>query len=422
MTQPWPVCSDKTKEIIKTLRANPQVEAAIQTAVTEQEKRIADQIKLTEVPAPPFHEEERAKVLLQMFKEYGLTDVKQDAIGNVIGRRKGSGNGPTLVIGAHIDTVFPAGTDCKVRKEGTIYHAPGISDDAAGLASMLQVIRCLNENNIQTVGDIVFVGTLGEEGNGDLRGCKALFKEKNDYDGMIAIDSANVHRILRGAVGCKRFRVIFEGQGGHSLHKFGIVGSAIHGLARAIMRVDELKAPTDPKCTFNFGVIKGGTSVNAIAARAEAELDIRSFNQEALEAFVKTVLETIEAACDEENMRWNLEGASAVELKIEQIGDRPAGMNADDASVIQASYGALLSLGISLDKYTLAATDQNVPLFYGLPATTLGAGGTEDNNHALNEYWNSENAFQGPQAALLTALTLVGVQGVTEPILEIAKH
>jgi tripeptide aminopeptidase len=353
-----------------------------------------------------------------MFKQYGLTDVKQDAIGNVIGRRKGTGSGPTLVVGAHIDTVFPAGTDCKVHRDGDVYAAPGISDDAAGLASMLQVIRCLNENNIETVGDIVFVGTLGEEGNGDLRGCKALFKEKNDYDGMIAIDSANVHRILRGAVGCKRFRIIFEGPGGHSLHKFGIVGSAIHGLSRAIVRVDELKVPTDPKCTFNFGVIKGGTSVNAIAARAEAELDIRSFNQPALEAFVKTVLETIEAACDEENMRWGLEGDGMVSLKIEQIGDRPAGMNADDASVIQAAYGSLLSLGISLDKYTLAATDQNVPLFYGLPATTLGAGGTEENNHALSERWNAKDAFQGPQVAFLTALTLVGMKGVSEPILE----
>ncbi len=158
--------------------------------------------------------------------------------------------------------------------------------------------------------------------------------------------------------------------------------------------------------------------MNAIAARAEAELDIRSFNQPALEAFVKTVLETIEAACDEENMRWGLEGDGMVSLKIEQIGDRPAGMNADDASVIQAAYGSLLSLGISLDKYTLAATDQNVPLFYGLPATTLGAGGTEENNHALSERWNAKDAFQGPQVAFLTALTLVGMKGVSEPILE----
>ena len=148
MTDPRPVCTEKTQDIIKTLRSNAQVEAALELAVKQQEKRIADQIILTETPAPPFHEEERAKVLLGMFKQYGLTDVKQDAIGNVIGRRKGTGSGPTLVMGAHIDTVFPAGTDCKVHRDGDVYAAPGISDDAAGLASMLQVIRCQNKKRI----------------------------------------------------------------------------------------------------------------------------------------------------------------------------------------------------------------------------------------------------------------------------------
>ncbi|WP_368430322.1 M20/M25/M40 family metallo-hydrolase [uncultured Parasutterella sp.] len=422
MTDPKPVCTDKTKAVIAALRADPVIAKAIQQCEEQHQQRIDDQVKLTEIPAPPFHEEVRADALVEMFKQYGVENAHKDTIGNVIGRVKGSGNGPVLVIGAHIDTVFKEGTDCTVRKEGNVYYAPGISDDAGGLAGMLQVMRCVTQNNIKPVGDIVFVGTLGEEGNGDLRGCKALFKEKNDYDGMIAIDSANVHRILRGAVGCKRFRIIFESMGGHSLHKFGIVGSTIHGLARAITMVDNLEAPQDPKCTFNFGVIKGGTSVNAIAARAEAELDIRSFNQPSLEAFVEKILATIKQACEDENKRWNLEGENAVRLIIEQIGDRPAGMNADDASVIQAAYGALLSLDISLDKYTLAATDQNVPLYYGLPATTLGAGGTEANNHALSESWDSTDAFQGPQVAFLTAMTLVGVQGVTEPILEKAKH
>ncbi len=415
-----PICSQETKDLIAKLRACPMVEKGLAQAEEQQQKRIDEQIQLTEVPAPPFHEEERAKVFAQLLTKAGIPGVHQDEIGNVIGRLKGTGNGPTLVIGAHIDTVFKEGTPIKVTQEGTTYYAPGISDDAAGLASLLQVARSITEQGIKTVGDIVFVGTLGEEGNGDLRGCKALFKAKNDYDGMLAIDSANVHRILRGSVGCKRYKVIFESLGGHSLHKFGIVGSAIHGLARAITKVDELSVPAEPKCTFNFGVIKGGTSVNAIAAKAEAELDIRSVDQPSLEAFVAQVLKAIQEACDEENKRWNLEGENAVRLTIEQIGDRPAGANKDDASVIQAAYGTLQSLGISLDKYTLAATDQNVPLFYGLPATTLGAGGTEANNHSLSEWWNAENAYQGPQAAFLTALTLVGVDGVTEPLLE--KH
>ncbi len=413
-----PICTQETQELIAKLRACPAVEKGLAQAEEQHQQRINEQVQLTEVPAPPFHEEERAKVFAQLLAAAGIPDVHQDQIGNVIGRLKGIGNGPTLVIGAHIDTVFKEGTPIKVSQEGTKYFAPGISDDAAGLVSLLQVARSITQQGIKTVGDIVFVGILGEEGNGDLRGCKALFKVKNDYDGMLAIDSANVHRILRGSVGCKRYRIIFESLGAHSLHKFGIVGSSIHGLARAITKVDDLQVPTEPKCTFNFGVVKGGTSVNAIAARAEAELDIRSVDQPSLDAFVKRVLKAIQEACDEENNRWNLEGENAVRLIIKQIGDRPAGANKDDASVIQAAYGTLQSLSIPLEKYTLAATDQNVPLFYGLPATTLGAGGIEANNHSLSEWWEAEDAFQGPQVAFLTALTLVGVNGVTEPLLE----
>lgn len=413
-----PVCSEAVLKAVAALKMNPAVAGAIALAEKEQERRVADQVFLTEIPSPPFHEEKRAAAFAELLRKAGLPEVAQDEIGNVIGRRKGSGSGPTLVIGAHIDTVFKEGTPIKVTREGTKYFAPGISDDASGLACVLQVVRCLSAMKIKTVGDIVFVGTLGEEGNGDLRGCKALFKAKNDYDGMIAVDSANVHRILKGSVGCKRYRVKFSGIGGHSLHKFGIAGSAIHALARAIAAVDDLEVPTDPKCTFNFGVIRGGTSVNAIAEKAEAELDIRSMNQPSLEAFVERVLGAIRGACEKENERWNLQGENAVSLEIEQIGDRPAGCNEDDASVLQAAYASQQALGISLDKYSFAATDQNVPLFYGLPATTLGAGGVEANNHSVSEWWDSKDAFLGPQLTLLSALALVGVKGVTEPILQ----
>lgn len=416
-----PICSKEVANKIQIILNDQKIKQALDQAKEEQEQRISDQIKLTEVPSPPFHEDARAKVFAQMLAETGIEQVHQDEIGNVIGRLKGTGKGPVLVIGAHLDTVFPEGTNVKVHQEGSKYFAPGISDDDAGLASILQVARCLIKQNIKTVGDIVFVGTLGEEGNGDLRGCKALFAAPNDYDGMLAIDSANVHRLCRGGIGCKRYRVIFEGLGGHSLHKFGIVVSAIHGLARAITKVDDLVPPTTPKCTFNFGVIKGGTSINAIAARAEAELDIRSEDQNTLQTFVDKVLATIKEACEEENKRWAAEGENAVKVRFEQIGDRPAGVNPDDASVIQAGFGSMNALGISLDKYPFAATDQNVPLSYGLPATTLGAGGTEGNNHALGEWWDSTNAWQSPQLIILTALTLVGLAEKTEPVLEIHK-
>lgn len=416
-----PICTEEVANKIQAILSDPLVKLALEQTKEEQKQRIADQIQLTEIASPPFKEEARAKVFARMLTEIGIDNVHQDEIGNVIGRIKGAGNGPVLVIGAHLDTVFPDGTDVKVRQEGTKYYAPGISDDDGGLASILQVARCLIKQKIKTVGDIVLVGTLGEEGNGDLRGCKALFATDNDYDGMLAIDSASVHRLCRGGIGCKRYRVIFEGLGGHSLHKFGIVVSAIHGLARAITMIDELVPPTEPKCTFNFGVIKGGTSINAIAARAEAELDIRSESQEVLQTFVNKILEIIKQACDEENKRWKASGENAVKVTFEQIGDRPAGVNADDASVIQAAYGSMNALGISLDKYPFAATDQNVPLSYGLPATTLGAGGTEGNNHALSEWWDSTDAWQSPQLIILTALTLVGLKDKTTPVLKIHK-
>lgn len=417
-----PICSQKTLKNIDALCAVDDVAGSLALAKDEHERRIAEQITLTQTPSAPFGEEARAEVFAELLKKSGLTEIKRDAIGNVIARIKGKAGGPVLVIGAHLDTVFPEGTDTKVRQEGSVYYAPGISDDSAGLACILQVARCLMPIKDRLLGDVVIVGTLGEEGNGDLRGVKALFAAKNDYDGMIAVDSANVHRILKGSVGCKRYRITFEGPGGHSLHKFGTTASAIHALARAITKVDELQVPSDPRCTFNFGVITGGTSVNAIAARAQAELDVRSFTQPALEAFIERIMKCLESSCEEENNRWGVTAENSVTLKVEQIGDRPAGINADDASVIQAAYGAQQKLGIELQKYTLAATDQNIPLFYGLPATTLGAGGTEANNHALTEEWDSTEAWLGPQLTFLTAVTLVGLEGVADPILEKRSH
>ncbi len=413
-----PVCSEQTRRKIDAVCALPEVQAALAQARAEHEQRIAEQVALTETPAAPFGEEARAQLFAELLRKCGLPDVTRDAIGNVIGRIKGRQAGPVLVIGAHLDTVFPEGTDTRVRREGSVLHAPGISDDAAGLACALQAARCLVPLREKLLGDIVIVGTLGEEGNGDLRGVKALFAADNDYDGMLAIDSASVHRILKGSVGCKRFRVIFEGPGGHSLHKFGITVSAIHALARAITKVNSLQVPASPVYTFNFGVIRGGTSVNAIAACAEAELDVRSYTQPALESFIARIKECIESAAEDENNRWGASPENRVRVRIEQIGDRPAGVNADDASVIQAAYGAQMKLGIALEKYAFAATDQNIPLFYGLPATTLGAGGTEANNHALTEWWDSTDAWQGPQLVVLTALALVGVAGACDPILE----
>ena len=403
-------------QAVQKLQNFPKVIAALKQAQDQQDQRIAEQISLTEIPSPSNLEGERAKLFQKLLADAGLPDTHIDDAGNVIGEIRGQ-EGPTLIIAAHMDTVFPAGTEIKVRREGSTYFAPGISDDAAGLACVLQVVRCLKTNAIPLNGNIVIVGTVGEEGNGDLKGSKALWSAPNHYDGFIAVDSASPHRILKGSVGCKRFRITYSGPGGHSLHKFGLVSSASHALCRAGAMIADLQAPQNPKCTYNIGVLSGGTSVNAIAASASMELDIRSYNQQALESFVQSVLPIFQQAADKENLHWNTSGCNAVTVEVTPIGDRPAGINPPESSVIAAAYESMLGLGIELKKFTFGATDQNIPLAMGVPATTLGAGGSEENNHSLRESWDAANAFLGPQLVLLTALTLVGVNGCTQPTL-----
>ncbi len=274
---------------LDTLSACETIKSAIEAVKRDDEKTIADQVAITEVEAPPFHEEVRAKDMARRFEELGLT-ATIDEEGNVLARRAGKGNGPTLVLAAHLDTVFPAGTDVKVRKEGNRYLAPGISDDARGLAAILQVLRTLQEFKIETVGDILFVCSVGEEGNGDLRGSKYLFNKSGiQIDGFISVDGVNVNRVLRGATGSKRYRVHFDGPGGHSWNAFG-TPSAIHAMGRAIAKVADVETKSDPKTTFTCGTIQGGTTVNSIAAHVEMELDMRSAGAQELDDLEAQIL------------------------------------------------------------------------------------------------------------------------------------
>lgn len=404
-------------DVFDKLSSNQAVSDAITQAQTDEQLTLRDQIELTEIEAPPFHEEVRAANFAERLKALGLESVRIDKEGNVIGIRPGVGNGPRLVLAAHLDTVFPAGTPVKVRQEGTRYYAPGISDDARGLAVILEVLRLMQQYKIETVGDVLFVGTVGEEGNGDLRGSKYLFGSKEEHiDGFISVDGVNINRILHGATGSRRYRAIYEGPGGHSWNAFGNA-SAIHALGRAIAKIADLHTPEDPRTTFTVGTIVGGTTVNAIAAKAEAEIDMRSINNDALNTLVETVLEILQKAADEENARWNATGDKEIKLKLIPIGHRPGGDQSDDTSVLLAARGAMERLGIPLLKYTHASTDQNVAMSLGIPATTLGGGGSEGNNHNVTEWYDSTDSYLGPQLALLTALSLVGVKELTTPLL-----
>ncbi len=412
-----PPIHEDVQAVVNKLVACETIKAAIEAVKRDDEKTLADQIAITEVEAPPFHEEVRAKELVRRFEELGLK-ASIDEEGNVLARRCGQGNGPTLVLAAHLDTVFPAGTNPKVRKEGNRYLAPGISDDARGLAAILQVLRTLQKFNVKTVGDILFVCSVGEEGNGDLRGSKYLFNKSGiAVDGFISVDGVNVNRLLRGATGSKRYRVHFDGPGGHSWNAFG-TPSAIHAIGRAIAKIADIQTKTDPKTTFTCGTIKGGTTVNSIAAHVEMELDMRSAGANELDELEAQILPIFEQAAKDENARWGYKDEDGVKLTLEPIGHRPGGSQSDDVSVLQAARGAMGALGIPLYSYAFASTDHNIAVNKGVPATTLGGGGKEGFNHNVKEWYEPVDAYLGPQLAMLTSLILVGVAGATEPVLK----
>ena len=396
---------------IEALKASPKMAKALQIAFDEAELGMKEQIELCGIPAPTFEEAKRGQDIVRRMKAYGLTDVSVDDIGNVIGFRPGKGNGPVLAIGAHMDTVFPAGTDVTVKQEGNRYFAPGIGDNCSGLRALLQIIRSLNEADIQTQGDIYFVATVGEEGLGDIRGSKH-FVATHRIDGFIAIDNTEIGRILRGAVGSHRYRVTIEGPGGHSYGNFAEVGSAIHAMCIAGNMIAHLKTPKDPKTTFTIGTIKGGTSVNSIAPTCTVEIDMRSLDNEALLKIESEILACFDKAVAEENALWNItDPAKQVHWKKENIGNRPAGMRPADCPVLQVSRSALEVLGQKLTNYGVSSTDANAPVSMGIPATCLSSGGIQYKCHTVNEYFDKVDIHLGPQLLILTAVGLVGCEG-----------
>lgn len=415
-----PPVKPEVTEAAQKIAENPMVVEAMQAIVRDEKLTLSDQIAITEVEAPPFHEEVRGRNLMERFRALGLTEVSMDPEGNVIAVRPGTDpEGPNLVLAAHQDTVFPAGTDVKVREENGIYHAPGISDDARGLAVNLQVLRTLQEKNIQTVGNLYFVCTVGEEGNGDLRGSKYLFHKSGlRIDGFISVDGVDVGRLLSAATGSKRYRIHFDGPGGHSWKNFG-TPSAIHAMGRAIAKVADAQTVSDPKTTFTCGTIAGGTTVNSIAAHCEMELDMRSAGAKELDELEAQLLPLFEAACREENARWGATGEKAVTLRLESIGHRPGGQQSDDVSVLQAARASMKEVGVPLTRYDVASTDHNIAINCGIPATTLGGGGKEGFNHNVKEWYDPKDAYLGVQLAFMTSLVLLGLSGVTQPVLKL---
>jgi acetylornithine deacetylase/succinyl-diaminopimelate desuccinylase-like protein len=327
-----------------------------------------------------------------------------DQEGNVMGLRKGTGGGGIVAVVAHLDTVFPEGTDVKVKRAGTKLSAPGVGDNTRGAALMLAVIRAMHAAKFETRDDVLFVGNVGEEGEGDLRGVKYLV-QRGKYQGriteFIAIDGGDQGSITRGGVGSRRYRVTFKGPGGHSYGAFGLVNPA-YAMGNAIAKLSRIQVPQQPKTTFNVGVVSGGTSVNSIPFAMQMVVDMRSVDCRELKKVDDQFLAIVGEAVDEENrLRSTREGPIAADPKL--IGDRPCGETSIDSPIVQAATVAVKAFGLT-PSYGISSTDSNIPMSLGIPAVTIGRG-PGGRAHSLDE-WTTVDPKADVQAVKV-ALTII---------------
>lgn len=387
---------------------NPKVQQALATIKADNAWTLDQQASICEIPAPPFKEAVRAEEYRKRLESHGLKNVRIDSEGNVIAERPGTGKGPTVVFSAHLDTVFPEETDVRVKREGTTMTGPGIGDDCRGLAVLLSVARALNSAGVQTSGTILFVGTVGEEGPGNLRGVRHLFQSdlKDRIDYFISVDGAGMG-ITNAAVGSHRYKVTYKGPGGHSYGAFGM-SNPIHALGRAIAKISDLRVPSDPRTTFSVGIVEGGTSVNSIAIDASLEMDMRSESEEALQALDNQFQKAIRDALDEERARWP-NSRAGLEMVIDTIGLRPAGSQPVSAPIVQVALQAAKALGVDSDTGA-SSTDSNIPISLGVPAITIDGGGRGRGAHGASEsYDDGPTGWQGPQWAALIVTALAGI-------------
>jgi tripeptide aminopeptidase len=377
------------------------------------DRTIEELIRITETPAPPFKEEVRARLFADMLRAHGLEDVEIDEIGNVTGLRPGTASsGPLLVVSAHLDTVFPEGTPIAVRREGDRLFAPGIGDDSMGLATILAWVRAMDAAGTRTRHDMLFMGTVGEEGPGDLRGVRHFFsagKYRERVGAFVSIDGTNVARVVNGAVGSRRYRVAFSGPGGHSYGAFGTV-NPMAAMADTIQRLYLVSVPAEPRTTYSASVVGGGTSVNTIPADAFVEIDMRSPDPTALERLERRMIAIVaEAVAAENHARSTANGEITVELEL--IGDRPAGLTDPDHPFVRLAIAAIRAHGYE-PELTASSTDSNIPMSLGIPAVTIGAGAGGGRAHTVDEYVivDREPFLRGLSAGLAFVLMAAGAE------------
>jgi acetylornithine deacetylase/succinyl-diaminopimelate desuccinylase-like protein len=372
---------------------------------------VSDVITITEIPAPPFQESARAAATLKLFRDAGLADASIDAAGNVVALRKGAG-GPLLVIAAHLDTVFPEGTNVEVQREGSRLSAPGIGDNAQGIATLVAITRALEAAHARTTHDVLFVADVGEEATGDLRGIKYLFtasRYRQRIGEFVALDGVGDGRtIVARAVGSLRYRVMFHGPGGHSYGSFGLVSPA-NALAATISALSAVKVPETPRTTFNVGVVGGGTSVNSIPSSVWMDVDLRSESPAELARLDRTLQTLARKAADTENAARSVE-EGPVTVTLDLLGSRPQGETPRHSRLVETASAAVRTLGL-VPEFESGSTDANLPISLGIPAITIDSGIPGGRPHSLDEWIDLDKpeALSGLQRTLLLVLSLAGL-------------
>ncbi len=409
--QPKPLLADKA---VATIRASAGFKTAMATLDAQHDRIVAETIELTEIPAPPFKEQVRAEAYMAKLKALGLSDVEMDAEGNVMGLRRGAGpaGGPVVVLAAHLDTVFPEGTNVKVRREGTKLFSPGVGDDTHSLAVLLGYIRALDAGKVKTKKDILFVGNVGEEGPGDLRGVRHIFGKGRYKDRIVAffsMDGTSAERVTYGAVGSRRYRVTFKGPGGHSYGAFGLV-NPMAAMGTTVVEMNKVRTPAQPKTTYMTSVVGGGTSVNSIPDAIWLEVDMRSESAEELSKIDQIFLRIVKSAVDQENAaRSTRVGRISADVKL--IGERPTGATRQDAEIVQITAAAVRAAGYAMPLLGASSTDSNIPISLGIPAVTIGSGGDGGRAHAVDEWIDiaKPESLKGMAVGLSAVLAMAGV-------------
>ena len=389
------------------LPENRQVKAALDWFSPHLNWINDEQARLTEIPAPPFHEEQRAAAVKVLLAAVGL-DVDIDKAGNVIGELRGASEKEIVVLSAHLDTVFPPGTDVKVQREAGRMIAPGISDNGTGLAALVAIARAMHEARIKPQRTILFVADVGEEGEGNLRGMRALVDNyRGKLNAVIVMDGSGTDHVTTKALASRRLEVLVTGPGGHSWSDFGIP-NPINAMVRASVRFINTRVPVSPRTTYNIGEIEGGTSVNSIPHEAHMKVDTRSESEEELTRLETALRDAVSAGVRDEQEAARDRSKGKLDWKVNLLGSRPGGELRDGSPLLAALRAAEAFVG-NESRIERASTDANVPLSLGIDAIAIGAGGNGGGAHSLQEWYDPSGRELGLQRALLT---LLGVSGV----------